>query len=440
MAVPAKLGNICRFCLNQEQDQLVPLTTIVDSSLTLENIERFTGIENLEEESKLYASCSDCHMALIRSVSFRNTCLANEALFRELCAVVEEHLDDVEADEFVVEELQETVSEMEFIVVNDHKKRKATERKESPAAKARTCPRTMRSVNDGTKPDTDYCANRIELGEPFSSDEEQRSTRAGQVILDKEALFAESLRLIRETQERNVHATVETLESPGDDSNDSSHAPPVASEWHPRPPKSQLCEVCGKVVQKLSEHIAIHTKEMRHACPHCPVRMANHANLYRHVQAVHLKRVVKSCEICAKGFTSNASYKSHMRSEHGIGETYECKLCPKKFNHPGNYRVHFIRCHSDVRKFTCTICGKQFKEKRDHRNHQRVHSDDKPFACSQCPKLFKSDYARKTHELTHSGVVFRCAHCDKGYRYKCLLNIHIRKDHTATIKQEGSND
>uniref|UniRef100_A0A182HHW1 Protein krueppel n=1 Tax=Anopheles arabiensis TaxID=7173 RepID=A0A182HHW1_ANOAR len=423
-----------------KQDQLVPLITIVDSSLTLENIERFTGIENLEEESKQYASCSDCHMALLSSVSFRNTCLANEALFRELCTVVEEHLDDDEADEFVVEELQETVSEMEFIVVNNRKKRKATERKESPAGKARTCSRTTRSVNDGTKPDTDYCANRIELGEPFSSDEEQRSTRAGQVILDKEALFAESLRLIREAQERNVHATAETLESAGDESNDSSHAPPVASERHPRTPKMQLCEVCGKVVQKLSEHIAIHTKEMRYACPHCPVRMANHANLYRHVQAVHLKRVVKSCEICAKGFTSNASYKSHMRSEHGIGETYECKLCPKKFNHPGNYRVHFIRCHSDVRKFTCTICGKQFKEKRDHRNHQRVHSDDKPFGCSQCPKLFKSDYARKTHELTHSGVVFRCAHCDKGYRYKCLLNIHIKKDHTATIKQEGTND
>uniref|UniRef100_A0A1S4HCQ4 Uncharacterized protein n=1 Tax=Anopheles gambiae TaxID=7165 RepID=A0A1S4HCQ4_ANOGA len=440
MAVPAKLGNICRFCLNQKQDQLVPLITIVDSSLTLENIERFTGIENLEEESKQYASCSDCHMALLSSVSFRNTCLANEALFRELCTVVEEHLDDDEADEFVVEELQETVSEMEFIVVNNRKKRKATERKESPAGKALTCSRTTRRVNDGTKPDTDYCANRIELGEPFSSDEEQRSTRAGQVILDKEALFAESLRLIREAQERNVHATAETLESAGDESNDSSHAPPVASERHPRAPKMQLCEVCGKVVQKLSEHIAIHTKEMRYACPHCPVRMANHANLYRHVQAVHLKRVVKSCEICAKGFTSNASYKSHMRSEHGIGETYECKLCPKKFNHPGNYRVHFIRCHSDVRKFTCTICGKQFKEKRDHRNHQRVHSDDKPFGCSQCPKLFKSDYARKTHELTHSGVVFRCAHCDKGYRYKCLLNIHIKKDHTATIKQEGTND
>ncbi|XP_049291955.1 zinc finger protein 235-like [Anopheles funestus] len=427
MALHVQCSQICRFCLSQDWENLVPLITIINSTLTMQDVTRFTGIKTLGEENNPYVLCGDCHIKLINSVTFRHSCLANETFFREFCLGLEELVDNCAKADKTTVETNDSVSEIEFIVVNKGKKRKATAMKEElpdVTGERFSCEfEKMEAIHD-----FDYCANRIELGEPYSNDDEQsedRQSMGNKVRMDSSALFAESMRLIRATQQRRqLERNVENTES----ESSANHTHLVRDRFS-KAIRSQLCDICGKVVQKLSDHMAIHTKKMKYACPHCPVRMANHGNIYRHVQAVHMKRIVKSCEVCNKGFTSNSSYKSHMRSEHGIGETYECKLCPKKFNHPGNYRVHLIRCHSDERKFTCSICGKQFKEKRDHRNHQRVHSDDKPFSCSQCPKGFKSEYARKTHELTHAGVVFQCTLCDKTYRYKCLLSIHIKKDH-----------
>ncbi|XP_050079776.1 zinc finger protein 239-like [Anopheles maculipalpis] len=431
MALHLHYSQICRFCLSQDWHNLVPLSTIMNSTLTPEDVERFTGIENLEEDHGSYVLCRDCHIKLINAVTFRHSCLANEAFFREFCPKVEELVESCdETDKISVLEPIERVSEIEIVIVDKPKRRKAREIKQEDAIERTPCA----FVKEEEIVEFDYCANRIEPGELYSSDGEDDETVPAKhlgnpVTLDKDALFAESMRLIRAAQEQQQQQQEEirTNESSGCES--SSNNTLLLREKLSKGNRSQLCDVCGKVVQKISDHMTTHTKELRYACPHCPVRMANHGNLYRHVQAVHLKKVIKSCEVCGKGFTSKGSYKSHMRSEHDIGETYSCKLCPKTFNHPGNYRIHNLRCHSDERKFACSTCGKQFKERRDHRNHQRVHSNEKPFTCSQCPKGFKSEYARKTHELTHSGVIFQCTSCDKSYRYKCLLSIHIKKDH-----------
>uniref|UniRef100_A0A6E8W5B6 C2H2-type domain-containing protein n=1 Tax=Anopheles coluzzii TaxID=1518534 RepID=A0A6E8W5B6_ANOCL len=135
-----------------------------------------------------------------------------------------------------------------------------------------------------------------------------------------------------------------------------------------------LCSICGTFVSNLNFHQNYHHAKtsIKLSCPHCPAKITHQKNLTRHINTVHLKIVEKTCEICGKEFTTNNSYVSHM-----------------------------------VRRYIARW----------------------PYACSQCPKRFKSRFARKTHELTHSGVLFKCTLCEKSYRYKSLLSMHMRKMH-----------
>ncbi|EAL42337.1 AGAP012742-PA, partial [Anopheles gambiae str. PEST] len=75
---------ICRFCLCDNETRLDLIATSLDGSLTIESVERFTGIQLHHEEHGSYALCRDCAEKLKQSVAFRDNCLANSALFEQL--------------------------------------------------------------------------------------------------------------------------------------------------------------------------------------------------------------------------------------------------------------------------------------------------------------------------------------------------------------------
>ncbi|XP_053678852.1 zinc finger protein 77-like [Anopheles nili] len=84
---PREIYTICRLCLCDDEELLSPAIQIMDSSLSIQDIERFTGIL-LNADNMLNALCSECINKLRESVYFRNTCVSNDVVFKQLFEVL----------------------------------------------------------------------------------------------------------------------------------------------------------------------------------------------------------------------------------------------------------------------------------------------------------------------------------------------------------------
>ncbi|XP_053678820.1 zinc finger protein 433-like [Anopheles nili] len=415
-----EIFTICRLCLCQEKELLRPVKQIVGSSLFTDDIERFTGIQLDDNENMAYAFCLDCINRLQKSSLFRNLCLNNNDRFKELCAMVA--ITTKKATEEVENNTVDSNTDpldLDFVIQADR----------IIDSKNVTNIPTEPNINIKNADTSLYSANYIKLGESILSDSDEY-VESDKAFTDEDETSSDGYCYNSSYFEKS--ATSKTHQD--------GHREDISYESVTSNSSKQLCNICGQMVSSVSRHMHTHTKNAQHACPHCSIKMTDNSNLLRHIASVHLKTVVKSCEICYKGFTHYNTYHSHLLTQHGIGSTYDCKLCPRRFNHAGSLRDHVRRTHINERQYVCTTCGKKFKVNAQLKIHQRVHSTEQPFACSLCPKRFKSTRSKNMHELTHSGVLFECNHCNKSYRYKTLLSLHIRKFHLEHTSTENGED
>ncbi|XP_050076978.1 zinc finger protein 32-like [Anopheles maculipalpis] len=336
------MHNMCRFCLCQQQDKLFPFSFLIGNTLTVEVVQKLTGVQHLDDETSQYVVCDDCDETLNKFVTFRNACLKNDITFWRICNELGEGTTGIASHEDVCDE--ETEVQVDY------------------------------TVYDSTE-------SEIETSEDISGELPQDKRRKRKKVEDNK----------------------------------------------------KLCDVCGIFVFEFNAHNRVHTKETPYTCSYCGKSMRHNSNLLRHIDAVHLKRIIKRCDKCDKGFTSYFSYGSHMRSHHSTEKQYECKTCNKKFSHNSSLWLHNRRFHSDERKHKCTVCGLTWKTRESLQTHERSHSAEQPYACKHCSKRFKTRSGWKSHELTHTGIIFRCQYCDKTYRYKTLINAHIRNAHPNEI-------
>ncbi|XP_049298798.1 zinc finger protein 239-like isoform X1 [Anopheles funestus] len=466
-----KLRQICRFCLNQDEKTLAPIENIFDSYLTIENVERFTGVSIQTNDYALYAVCSTCTNILQNSVVFRFSCIRNDAYLREQFLLDEtspassnvnacEDQDPLETDnDYTVFEIYEPLAtaiapdsdsqtaldttntpkmvdiKQEFNTIDCMKTETIPNSDSEPRLNAKNTPELLvvkeadciepstihntsnqpilspRNTSQQENVEEEfYSANYIEPCESTSSDSEEYETKHDET---NNASCTSSMGIVPNSNKK-IHIYKNGVR--------------LFNVSVPQP--KALCNMCGKFVRKLEKHMVTHTQEARYTCPHCAIKMTHEANLDRHIKAVHLKIAIKSCELCGKGLTSKSSFLSHMRSQHGIGKMYECKICQKQYKYASSVRLHYNTTHSTV-YHVCATCGIGFKTRKSLRTHQAVHSSEKPYACSECPKRFKGREARRAHQMTHSGILFKCTICTKSYRYKSLLSMHLRKVHTT---------
>ncbi|XP_050079676.1 zinc finger protein 37 homolog, partial [Anopheles maculipalpis] len=436
-----EINTICRLCLNENEASLVPTANIINSTLTVDDIERFTGVRVDEEYSASYSICASCHNKLRKFAAYRAFCMHNDVRFRERFLSIGEHVSkghkeiqetpvqSPAATCFVKEEC-ENGNENDITIMyvdstfDDHEVEVDGTKVDENSEKDEDL------IEIIVQTDTHDYHTKQELSQSSASEESYQQDDEPESI-DSRENNTKSIRkqLKQRTGRKQSEKDVKNAydQSEGYSTNRKNERNQQVSK-SPMIQK-QLCSICGKLVQYLPDHIVSHTKEQKFSCEHCPMTCSRKSYLKLHVEAVHLKKVVKSCKICNRDFTHITGYTAHMRAQHNVGDWYECKICNLKFRHPGGLRGHNNRKHNADSNCECAICGMKFQDKKGLKDHSRVHSNEKPFACSLCPKRFKSPNAHRTHMLIHKGVVFSCTLCEKTYRYKSLLNTHMKKFH-----------
>uniref|UniRef100_A0A2M4CZQ7 Putative zn finger n=1 Tax=Anopheles darlingi TaxID=43151 RepID=A0A2M4CZQ7_ANODA len=423
MEVLGEINSFCRFCLSQDCELLMPISSAIeDLSFSIQDIQQTTGISILESEISYLAICTKCSASIELAVDFRRSCLNGNILFMQLFG----HIIDKLCSSDIVEEYLEDAEYGKSNPLNINMVLQNEPHNEN----------TLKADNESTCPvekSQELFDEQTSIGQADCENEHSGSE-------DLPPVPTSTLRCKRKITNKKVGVTAshpkkeQSKEWIGESGGNETSKPMKRKKSGKA--RKRLCGICGALVFNLIDHTRSHTKENLLKCPHCPVQMAHATNLRAHVRAFHEKVVIKSCEPCGKGFITYDSYKTHMRTYHNIGAQYQCEICLKMFKHPANRRTHIKRIHIVEWKYECQICQKKFKDADVLREHGRVHSTNAPYACSHCPKRFKSPYAKKTHEITHSGIDFPCTICTKVYRYKTLLNMHYRKCHPEECKDE----
>ncbi|XP_076660554.1 uncharacterized protein LOC143363861 isoform X10 [Halictus rubicundus] len=140
------------------------------------------------------------------------------------------------------------------------------------------------------------------------------------------------------------------------------------------------------------------------------------------------------------GSSKNSSLES-LRSNESSGQqedlykklhdgSYTCDICQTVFEQKSKILRHITSKHSFHRPFKCATCDKTFKYKCDLKAHRLVHQDvDSSLlhCCDKCDYRTKTKNNLKSHYIRRhtDDYKFACEHCGKRFKMEWDLKFHI---------------
>ncbi|XP_052076760.1 zinc finger protein Xfin-like [Mytilus californianus] len=227
------------------------------------------------------------------------------------------------------------------------------------------------------------------------------------------------------------------------------------------PKRTETCGICckefkGKKVFLI--HMRTHTGEQPYKCDICFKGFIGETKLQLHMRT-HTGEKPYKCDICCKAFGRRTSLTRHRNIHHGhpqsqipkrdirINAASKNKL--QEYFRKNNGKtpdksgvdMHFRNVVDNGQDPTgtktsneqniCVVNDKSFSLDKQSLLHvlpkRKETSDNLPFTCKICDKGFKGKLRLQVHMRTHTGETpYKCDICFKGFTHRCTLANHMK--------------
>ncbi|XP_022814388.1 zinc finger protein 596-like [Spodoptera litura] len=411
------IQNMCRICLNTENEILYPLVSTVttkENNLLAHMYTTFSAIQVFTGDGLPASICEPCQALVVQCYEFKIKCEKSDCMLKSLLKgefVTKEDvpIQDMEIKEENVENnnmnnLQNNIDGSEYFNNNiDIKNEKELLE-------------DVQYLEDLSDNDNLYIVQ----------DKKRRRRKKG--IYDNDVEF-ESTATKKHRKRGNKENTFSCKMCSKVFKNVKTFHAHMRMK-HPTTRRAHACNQCTESFDSehdLAVHTSLHNKGGNWKCNKCPKEFKARSVFRRHILR-HMESKRYTCPVCDKAFSELYALKRHARVHTGelIEKKHACTMCDKRYSESGLLAAHMSR-HIGLRPWECDVCGKTFPSNRLLASHRLIHSDRKPYACQYCDKRFRHESTRNTHHRTHTGEKpYVCSVCGKSFIQNSNLTLHMR--------------